>query len=139
LYLSDCWSRKRMAALTTPSFFAFMSTYVLPNLQEGEVFSLTSHFMPRASSRGRNRIESISSGGMQPVAVKSPSAIMSTTSTGEMPVCQIFVDEQPVILYNDTQELNTVLIQSGGGTGPMKPGNRHAVRDQVPIPARQVS
>jgi predicted esterase len=60
-------------------------------------------------------------------------------TTGEMPVCQIFVDEQPVILYNDTQELNTVLIQSGGGTGPMKPGNRHAVRDQVPIPARQVS
>jgi|UPI0003F4CCE2 hypothetical protein len=54
-------------------------------------------------------------------------------------VCQILVDEQPGILYNDTQQVNTVLIQSGGGTGPMKPGNRHAVRDQVPIPARQRS
>jgi hypothetical protein len=54
-------------------------------------------------------------------------------------VCQILVDEQPGILYNDTQQVNTVLIQSGGGTGPMKPGNRHEVRDQVPIPARQAS
>lgn len=39
-----------------------------------------------------------------------------------------------VSMYHVKFEYNYTLIQRGGGTGPMKPGNRWIVT-QVPIPA----
>ncbi len=37
------------------------------------------------------------------------------------------LDAAAVIAYDDTKLMKAFLIQSGGGTGPMKPDNQHTV------------